>query len=196
MIILMPEKSFKKRIEKWVTYKDFFIADSLDRHDGMMREYGNRIDCDELSPTPSLILIATEGDTNKEAAIKRRRLNTYLDAWLNDEAVNIKLHYLVGLILRNYNATGEDTNVFVVMRNPIYYAYHEALQTHINEEFQCEVCTSVTHKMEKPTIKAILSKHLDKGFFKTLRQAWKRVGKAYKIKPEESIHIDEYNELY
>lgn len=196
MIFLVPQKSFKKKIEKWVTYKDFFFADAMDRHDGGMYQYGNRINADDLSPTPTLILIATADEDNKEAMIKKRRVNLYLETWLNDEGVNLKLHYLVGLILRHYRETGEDLNIFIVMRNPLYYAYHEAMERHINEEFQCDVCASITHKMSKDEVRKLLTAKFPKEFYKTLKQSWKRVGKAYHAKPEESMHIDELNQLY
>lgn len=196
MIILVPENSFKKRIEKWVSYKDFYIADALDRHDGAMREFGNRIECDELSPTPTLVLIATGGEDNKEAQIKKRRVNMYLDTWLNDEGLNIKLHYLVGLMVKSFKQTGEDCNIFLVMRKPIFYAYHEAIERHINEGYQAEIATSLTHKMEKKDQKAILTKEISKSTIKTLKECLKRVGKAYKIKPEEKLVLDDFDGVY
>lgn len=196
MIILVPENSFRKKIEKWVKYKDFYIADALDRHDGAMREYGNRIECDELYPSPSLVLIATGGDDSKEAQIKKRRVNMYLDTWLNDEGVNIKLHYLVSLIVKGYKAMHEDVNIFVVMRKPIFYAFHEAIERHINDEYQVEIATSLTHKMDKAAAKAILTKPLTKDMVSTLKSGLKRVAKAYKIKPEEKMIIDDFDGVY
>ena len=99
MIILVPIGSFKKKATKWVKYKDFVVADATFRHDSSMWEYGNKVDADELSPTPTLTKIALDPE-DKESQIKKRHLNTYLEKWLDDEGFNIKVHFLVSVILR------------------------------------------------------------------------------------------------
>lgn len=196
MLILVPENSFKKKIGKWVRYKDFVVANALDRHDGEMYQYGNTVTADELNPSPTLVMIATSDPDNKEAEIKRRRLNVYLDTWLNDEGVNIRIHYLTGLILKNYSATGEDTNVFIVLRKQIFYAYHEALERHINEEYGCDLATFLTHKMEKDVAKEILSRPKDKAYFKTIKKARKRIADAFQIKESENVALEDLDGIY
>lgn len=193
MIILVPEKSFKKKIEKWVKHKDFVIADALERHDGTMREYGNRIDADEFNATPTLTKIAMD-PSDKESQIKKRHLNKYIGRWLDDEGINIKLLHLVGCIVQNWINTGEDLNVFIVMRDPIFYAYHEAVESKINDDYGVEVATSVTHKMDKAKVKEILRAEKDKDYFKTLKKNAKRIRKTLDVRPEETMTLGDMDD--
>lgn len=189
MIILVPQGSFKKKATKWVKYKDFVVADATFRHDGAMSEYGNKVDADELAPTPTLTKIAIDPD-DKESQIKKRHLNTYLDKWLDDEGFNIKVHFLVSVIVKGYLDMGEDTNVFVIMTKPAYYAYHKAMIEKINSDYGVEVAIGMTHKMEKSQIKEILTRSFPKEHFKTLKKSLKRIRKALDIKPEEALCLD------
>jgi hypothetical protein len=187
MIILVPEKSFRKKIEKWVKYKDFLIVDATDRHDGSMREYGNKIDADEMAPTPTLTLIATDPD-DETSKVKRRRIERYIDQWLSDEGVNLKIHHIVGCILKSYNETGEDLNAFVVMRDPIFYAYHEAVENHINDDYGVHVAVGMTHKMDKEVIKEQLRREFKADHYKALKKAHKRIKKELNV--EEPLRSD------
>lgn len=196
MMILVPENSFKKKIEKWVKYKDFVIADATDRHDMSMSSYGNKISCDELAPTPTLTLIATADSSDKQAQIKRRRLQSYLDRWLSDEAVAIRVHYMAKVILKGYKTTGEDTNIFIVMRKPIYFAFHQAVEEYINTQFAYGVCTSITHKMPKEDIKSILSESMSEEYYKALKSGAKRLAKMYKIEPSEVSTLEDFDGIY
>lgn len=190
MIILVPMGSFKKKATKWVKYKDFVVADATFRHDSSMSEYGNKVDADELSPTPTLTKIALDPE-DKESQIKKRHLNTYLEKWLDDEGFNIKVHFLVSVILKGYLETGEDTNVFVVMTKPMYYAYHKQMIEKINQDYGVTIATGMTHKMEKSQIKDILTRSFPKEHYKTLKKALKRIRKALDIKPEEALVLDD-----
>lgn len=191
MIILMPEKTFKKKIEKYVKHKEFIIADALARHNGGMREYGNRIDAEAIHPTPTLIKIATDPDS-EEAKIKKRSLGKYVNMWLNDEALNISIFHLVLCILKSYDRYQEDCNVFVVLRNPIFYAYHKYLVEKINDDYGTEVATILTHKMEKDDVREILKRKFDREHFKTLRKSAKRIKKSLDIKDDiELCGMDE-----
>lgn len=190
MIILVPQGSFKKKATKWVKYKDFVVADATFRHDGAMSEYGNKVDADELAPTPTLTKIAIDPD-DKESQIKKRHLNTYLDKWLDDEGFNIKVHFLVSVIVKGYLDMGDDTNVFVIMTKPAYYAYHKAMIEKINSDYGVEVAIGMTHKMEKSQIKEILTRSFPKEHFKTLKKSLKRIRKTLDIKPEEALCLDD-----
>lgn len=190
MIILVPQGSFKKKATKWVKYKDFVVADATFRHDGAMSEYGNKVDADELAPTPTLTKIAIDPD-DKESQIKKRHLNTYLDKWLDDEGFNIKVHFLVSVIVKGHLDMCEDTNVFVIMTKPTYYAYHKAMIEKINSDYGVEVAIGMTHKMEKSQIKEILTRSFPKEHFKTLKKSLKRIRKALDIKPEEALCLDD-----
>lgn len=194
MIILIPQKSLKKKIGKWVQYKDFAIADATDNGDGEIRQYGNVLTCDDLAPTPTLVLIAQ--GTGKDVEIKRRRVNIYLDTWLNDESFNIKLHYLLSLIMRGYQQTGEDTNIFLVYRNPCYHAFQEAIVRYINETVDFKVAISLTHKMEKDFVKETLGFNPSKDYYKAIKSAMKRLAKTYKIKQEEMLSVEDYDGIY
>lgn len=190
MIIICPIGSFKKRAEKWVKYKDFAIADATARHDGCTSEYGNRIETDELSPTPTLTKIALDPE-DKESQIKKRHLANYIDRWLNDEAITIRLHYFVKTIVESYEKTGEDFNFFVLLTKPMYYAYQKCLVDHINELFGETVAVGVTHKMDKGEVKKILSDPKERDYFKTLKKSAKKIQKSSGFEPaKDSITFD------
>lgn len=195
MIIIVPEKSFKKKAKKWVKPKDFVIVDGTERYSGSLREYGNRADGDEFNPPPVLSKIALEPES-EEAKIKARHINKYLTAWLGDEGLNIKIYNLVGTIYKNWENTGEDMNIFVILRNPIYYKYYNALVQHINDEYEAVIATGINHKMPKDAIKRALTFEFKSGFYKGIKKQLKRVRKSLDLKPEESIALkgmDDYD---
>lgn len=182
MILLTTEKAFRKKIEKWCMYKDFLIVNAMERHGDMMSEYGNKIDADEFNPTPVLVKIATDPDS-KEAKIKRQHLQSYLDRWLNDEGFQSKLHYVIGCILKQYATTGEDLNVFIVMRNQIFHAYHTIVERQINEDYGVECASFITHKLDKGEQRSRLEREFDPSYFKKMSKAHKQLKKA--------LHIDD-----
>lgn len=188
MILFVPEKSFHKKIQKWVIHKEFLIADATDHHDGKMKEYGNVLSADEIAPTPSLTLIATDPDS-EDAKIKRRKLSTYLDMWMSDDAFVTKVNYLVECLVRMHEETGEDVNIFVVMRNSIFYAYHQAVEERINEDYENEICSWITHKMDKKEIKARLLRNPSPKCYKALKKRTKEIRKRLKI-DERKIVVD------
>lgn len=196
MIFLVPENSFKKKIEKWVKYKDFVIVDATDRHDGEMREYGNRISGEAMVPTPTLQMIATGDPTDAQIQIKKRRINTYLDMWFNDESIVIFMHRLVSMMVKSFERCGEDCNIFVVLTKPCFYAYHQAMEEHFNMEYQVPIMDYLVHKMDKAEIKKKLTAPYTKEMNKRLKEDLKRISKAYKIKDEDRLIVDDFDGIY
>lgn len=189
MIILVPIGSFKKKIEKWVRYKDFIIADATDRHDGALSEYGNKVEASEIAPTPTLTKIALDPDS-QESKIKMRHFSVYVERWLDDESINLKMHWLVSQIVSNYKRVGEDMNIFVVMTKPLFFAYKDKIIDKFNEVYGgVELCTWITHKEDKEKIRAILTKEFPSEYYKTLKKGCKRVAKIFDIdtKPKEDF---------
>lgn len=182
MILLTTEKSFRKKCEKWCLYKDFLVVNAMERHDDSLAEFGNKVDADEFNPPPSLLVVAQDPDS-KEAKIKRAHLNQYLDRWLNDESFQTKLHYIMGCMVKHYATHQEDLNVFVILRPAVFNAFHTYMERQINEDYNVEVATFITHKMKKGEQRELLERHFDRDHFKRLSKAHK----ALRI----TLHIDE-----
>ena len=196
MIILMPQKLFDKKIEKLVIYKDFLIVDATNRADGSMKQYGNCLSGDEMAPGPVLTMIAQKPDS-EEARIKRRRIEAYLQTWYGDEGLNLKLHFILESIVKHWDEHEDDLNVFVVMRNKLFYAYYAGLEEYINAESTVPVCTHILPKMDKKEMKEIAKKEFPPSFYKALRKTCKRMKKSLKIdeKRDESLIIDDMDAL-
>lgn len=190
MILLTPEKSFQKRIEKWCMCKDFIIVNALERHGDTMAEFGNKIDADELNATPTLAHIAKDPDS-KESKIKKQHLSQYLDRWLTDEAFQTKVHYLIGCILKNYATTGEDTNVFVVLRPEIFNAYHLYIKRQIEEDYGVPCVDFITRKMSKADQKAKLNRQFGRDYFKMMSKAHKRLKTILHIEERRDYAVDD-----
>lgn len=189
MIFLVPHKAFKKKIEKWVLPKDFVIVNALDRQDGSMSQYGNTILADELAPTPALIKIAMDPDS-EEAKIKKRHIKQYLDKWLEDQSVITKAYHLVNTLVESYKLGGEDVNIFIVMRSRMFYAYHEAMEEKLNEDYGVKVFRYLTHKMSKKEVKELLTTNLTKEEVKLLKERLKAIRKTYDISKTPTIDLD------
>lgn len=191
MIIFVPEKSFYKKINKWVVHKDFLIADGTERHDGKMKQFGNTLDADEMNATPSLTIIASDPDST-DAKIKRRKLHYYLDTWMNDDAFGIKLNHLVECVVRNYKATGEDLNVFIVLRTSIFNAYHHYLERYVNEKYgYAELATWITHHLDKAEIKNRLTMKHPAETYKSLKKRTKKIREGLHIEGDGRIIVDD-----
>ena len=190
MILLTTEKAFRKRIEKWCMYKDFIIANALERHGDAMAEYGNKLDADELNATPTLQLIAKDPDS-KEAKIKKQHLSQYLERWLGDETFQTKAHYIIGCILKTYATTGEDMNVFVVLRPEIFNAYHVYMARQITEDYGVPCVDFITHKMSKADQKEKLTRTFDRSFYRTMSKSHKRLAKLLKISEKRTYVVDD-----
>lgn len=162
--------------------------DATARGDSTMRQYGNCISGDELSPGPVLCMIAQEPDT-AEAKIKRRRLSSYLQAWFTDEGLNIKLHYLVESIVRHWDEHEEDLNVFVVMRNKIFYSYYGNLEDYINGEYEERIATHIVPKMKKKEMRAIAEKEFPASTYKNLKKMCKRIRKSLKLEDRQDFMV-------
>lgn len=189
MIFLVPEKSFNKKIQKWVLPKDFVIADARDRQDGAMSKYGNVIQTEELAPTPQLTKIVLEPDL-KESQIKKARISLYIDRWLADPSFITKVYHLVNTLVESYRLENEDVNIFVVMRSKIFYAYHEVIENKINEDYGMNIASFLTHKMDKADVKAKLSQSITKDQYQELKKRLKVVRKAYDISKTPTVDID------
>ena len=157
MFIITPTSHFEKKARKWIIVKDFLIADASDSPDSEVTEMGNRIECGELVPTPKLCKIALD-PTAHEARIMRNNLNRYLETWLGDDSVLMRINYLADVLVRNYRQNGEDINVFIVLRKEFYREYGERIAATIKEQLNdLDVVRFLTKKMDKDTQKKILS---------------------------------------
>jgi hypothetical protein len=188
MIIICPEKSFKKKIDKWVRHKDFLILDSTQHYDEAMKQLGGRAECDELAPTPTLQKIILEPDS-QESKIKIKHYKRYLEAWLDDESVNVRIHYMASCIYRQWKTAGEDLNIFLVMRTPLYFKLWEPLAKKINDDYGVELAVGINHKLDKSTIKEVLSRKHDREYYKTLKKHIKFMGKHLDLEPEEVMKM-------
>ena len=188
MIILIPKKSFDKKIQKWVRPKDFLICDATSAYDGSMTQYGNVIDCDDLAGTPTLQKIALDPNSD-ESRIKRQHLGKYLDTWLGDESFNLKIYHLAKNMLKLHNDTGEDLNVFIVYTDPMFYGLGSYIVDHINDSYGIPIATSMTHKLDKPVIKEILNRQFDSDYWRALKKALKQQAKVLHIKQEANLDL-------
>lgn len=196
MIILMPQKLFEKKIEKLVVYKDFLIVDATNRADGSMKQYGNVLSGDEMAPSPVLTVIAQNPDS-EEARIKRRRIEAYLQTWYGDEGLNLKLHYILQNIVKQWEENGDDLNVFIVFRNKIFYAYHAGLEDYINAECGVDVCGHLLPKMDKKEMKEVVKREFPSSFYKALRKTCKRMKKSLKIEDrEDALVLEDYDSAF
>lgn len=188
MIIVIPKKSFDKKIEKWVKPKDFLICDATSAYDGSMSAYGNVIDCDDLAGTPTIQKIALDPNSD-ESKIKRVHLGKYLDTWLNEEAFNLKIYHLAKNMLKLHNDTGDDLNVFIVYTDPMFYGLGSYIVQHINETYGIPIAVSMTHKLDKHTRRDILERRFDDDYWKTLKKALKQQRKALHIEEDANLEL-------
>ena len=188
MIIVIPKKSFDKKIEKWVKPKDFLICDATSAYDGSMSAYGNVIDCDDLAGTPTIQKIALDPNSD-ESKIKRVHLGKYLDTWLNEEAFNLKIYHLAKNMLKLHNDTGDDLNVFIVYTDPMFYGLGSYIVQHINETYGIPIAVSMTHKLDKHTRRDILERRFDDDYWKTLKKALKQQRKALHIEEDANLEM-------
>ena len=188
MIIVIPKKSFDKKIEKWVKPKDFLICDATSAYDGSMSAYGNVIDCDDLAGTPTIQKIALDPNSD-ESKIKRVHLGKYLDTWLNEEAFNLKIYHLAKNMLKLHIDTGDDLNVFIVYTDPMFYGLGSYIVQHINETYGIPIAVSMTHKLDKHTRRDILERRFDDDYWKTLKKALKQQRKALHIEEDANLEM-------
>lgn len=179
MFIITPSTHFEKKARKWILVKDFLIADASDAPDSEITEMGNRIDCGELVPTPKLCKIALD-PTGQEARIMRNNLNRYLDSWLGDDSVLMRINYLADVLSRNFMQTGEDINVFIVMRKEFYRNYGEHIANTIKEQLgDLDVVRFLTKKMEKDAQKRILSETFPRETYEAMAKAVRKNQKMF-----------------
>lgn len=188
MIILIPKKSFDKKIERWVKPKDFLICDATSAYDGAIHQYGNVIDCDDLAGTPTLQKIALDPNSD-ESRIKRQHLGKYLDTWLGDESFNLKIYHLAKNMLKLHSDTGEDLNVFIVYTDPMFYGLGSYIVQHINETYGIPIAVAMTHKLDKHTRRDILERRFDDDYWKTLKKALKQQRKALHIEEDANLEM-------
>lgn len=177
MILITHEKSFCKRASKWAIEKDFLIADATEDYDGPVSDYGNRIMAVDFVPPPTLKKIARDPDS-KEAKIKARNLNRYLELWLNDESLLARLVFFTDVIERNWDSNREDTNIFIVMKKTEYALLATPFMRYINETYGMDIAHLLTHKMDKETQKKLITMPVDESWMHRLSKMNKRLKKG------------------
>lgn len=179
MFIITPTKSFEKRARKWILPKDFLIADASDEPESDVTEMGNRIDCGELVPTPKLSKIALDPN-GQEARIMRNNLNRYLDQWLSDDGVLMRINYFADVLCRNYFQCGEDINIFIVMRKEFYREYGEKFAQMIREQLgELDIVRFLTKKMDKDAQEKIITETFPAETYEKLKKCVKRNKKNF-----------------
>lgn len=179
MIIIVPEPFFTKKAKKLVVAKDFIIADATDDFDSRLSEFGNRSQTAELVPTPVLRKIAADPDS-QEAKIKRRNIKHYIENWLEDEAVSMRLLFLVDMMLVNYEHTGEDLNIFIVLRKKDYAEYAGLMKGKVDRYFEgFELCYLMTKQTDKAERDRILNLRMPREFWGKLRKSTEKKRKEF-----------------
>lgn len=178
MILVCSEKSFLKRRKKWVLPKDFLIEDAIDDASSKVYEFGNRVWAHEFAPTPTLAKIAADPDS-EDAKIKRRQINRYIDIWLSDEVIGMKLGFTLDVICQNVYRTGEDLNVFIIMKNKHYKCYGSLLVDFMNDMFDMQVAELIDRNMPKETQKRMLERPVDPNFIDKLSRRVKKYMKQF-----------------
>lgn len=191
MIILTPEKAFRKKVEKWVRYKDFVIADATEHYNETMSSYGNRLEAADLNASPTLVKIATDPDS-AESKIKLKHLDKYLEKWFEQDGFGLKLNYIVEIMLRSYEDYGEDANVFIVLRPTVFGAYHKAMIEEINNRYGVNIAYALSKGTPKEDAKEILSKEPNKDDMKKLQKRAKKFAKQYNdlVKKDPNALLD------
>lgn len=170
MFVIVPDKVFLKRVKKWIVEKDFVIADATDDYDSDLSDLGNRTQVAELTPTPVLRKIAADPDS-AEAKIKRRNIKHYIENWLEDDAVGMRMLYFADMMCMNYERTGEDINVFIVMKKKDYQEYAGFLKERIDRYFDgFEMVMLVGKKTEKDDVTKWLRIQRGREFWGRLRK--------------------------
>ena len=179
MFIIVPTHHFEKKARKWIVAKDFLIADASDSPESEVTEMGNRIDCGELVPTPKLSKMALYPN-GQEARIMRNNLNRYLENWLTDDGVLMRINYFADILVQNFMHSGEDINVFIVLRKEFYREYGEHLAKAIREQLNgLDVVRFLTKKMDKSAQEKILTERFPRETYETMKKCVKRNKKMF-----------------
>lgn len=173
MILITSEKSFLKRSKKWVLPKDFLIMDVLEDPTSKLYECGNRIWCSEMAPTPTLAKIAADPD-DEDSKVKRRSIGRYIERWLNEEVIELKLGFICDVMCQNFRRTGEDMNVFMVMQNRHYKWYATSMRDHINEMFGYHLADIIDRNMTKEMQKKLITQCPKEEVFEDLSEKVKK----------------------
>ena len=178
MIIIVPEPFFTKKAKKLVVAKDFLIVDATDDYDSKLSEFGNRTPSPELTPTPVLKKIILDPDST-EAKIKRRNMKHYIENWLEDEGLLMRILFCCDMMCTVYENTGEDMNIFIVMRKKEYAELGGVLKERIDRATTKDfpVAYLLTKNTPKEEREKILNKKMPREFwgkFRKVLEKWRK----------------------
>lgn len=177
MILLVSEKFFKKNKKKLVKYKDYAIGDATDKDSGSKyTKYNNTLEMREFNATPKLLGLAND-PKSEESKITAKRIDRYLDQWLGDENIKVRI-VAMGQYIVDYNKKcGEDINIILVLRKEVFKCYAKTLRDRINEVLDTNIAVLLTKDLDDDELREILETPLKKKKLKKLAERVEKLAK-------------------